>query len=151
MTVMSEGLLLNSKYTKNGSLGEGFSSFPHTATPCNCLQCGLKIIHLRLCDREKSLGARRLRLKQTDRTCWTIQTHSSLLACSPFVARERASESDYLRLPQMESLLSRLAIGSPESGQPTGSQIIRICTKIYLKIDKTVKMYQNSYQSIHTS
>ena len=31
----------------------------------------------------------------------------------------------------------------PESQQPTGSQIITICTEIYLKIDKMVKMYKN--------
>ena len=30
--------------------------------------------------------------------------------------------------------------GKPESQQHTGSQIIRICMEIYLKIDKTVKM-----------
>ena len=41
--------------------------------------------------------------------------------------------------------------GRPESQQHTGSQIIRICMEIYLKIDKTVKMYKNSYESIHTS
>ena len=35
--------------------------------------------------------------------------------------------------------------GRPESQQYTGSQIIRICIEIYLKIDKTVKMYENSY------
>ena len=35
--------------------------------------------------------------------------------------------------------------GSPESQQHTGSQIIRICMEIYLKIDKTVKLYKNSY------
>ena len=35
--------------------------------------------------------------------------------------------------------------GSPESQQHTGSQIIRICMEIYLKIDKMVKMYKNSY------
>ena len=36
--------------------------------------------------------------------------------------------------------------GSPESQQPTGSQFfIRICMEIYLKIDKMVKMYKNSY------
>ena len=39
MTVMSEGLLLNSKYIKMGR-GGGFSSFPHSATSCNCLPCG---------------------------------------------------------------------------------------------------------------
>ncbi|XP_015774007.1 PREDICTED: centrosome-associated protein 350-like [Acropora digitifera] len=32
---------------------------------------------------------------------------------------------------------------SPESQQHSGSQIIRICMDIYLKIDKTVKMYKN--------
>ena len=31
--------------------------------------------------------------------------------------------------------------GNPESQQPTGSQIIRICMGIYRKIDKTVRMY----------
>ena len=38
-----------------------------------------------------------------------------------------------------------IATGSPESQQHSGSQIIRICMEIYLKIDKTVKMYKNSY------
>ena len=35
MTVMSEDLLLNSKYIKMGREDGGFSSFPHTATSCN--------------------------------------------------------------------------------------------------------------------
>ena len=56
MTVMSEDLLLNSKYIQNGSRGGGFSSFTHTATSCKCLPCGLTVIHLRLCDHKKSLG-----------------------------------------------------------------------------------------------
>ena len=38
-----------------------------------------------------------------------------------------------------------LVTGGPESQQHTGSQIIRICMEIYLKINKTVKMYKNSY------
>ena len=38
-----------------------------------------------------------------------------------------------------------IVTGSPESEQHSGSQIIRICMEIYLKIDKTVKMYKNSY------
>ena len=38
MTVTSKCLLLNSKYW-NGSRGAGFSSFPDTATSCNCLPC----------------------------------------------------------------------------------------------------------------
>ena len=61
MTVMSERLLLNSKYIKMGREegGGGVSSFSRTATPCKCLPCGLTVIHLRLCDRKKSLGARR--------------------------------------------------------------------------------------------
>ena len=52
MTVMSEGLLLKSKYIKMGRAegGWGVSSFPHTATPRNCLACGLTVIHLRLRD-----------------------------------------------------------------------------------------------------
>ena len=36
MTVMNEGLLLNSKYIKTDREEAGFSSFPQTATPCNC-------------------------------------------------------------------------------------------------------------------
>ena len=32
-----------------------------------------------------------------------------------------------------------------ESQQPTGSHIKTVCTGIYRKIDKTVKMYINSY------
>ena len=47
MTEVSESLLLNSKYIKMGRK-EGLSSFPHTATPRNCLACGLTVIHLRL-------------------------------------------------------------------------------------------------------
>ena len=35
--------------------------------------------------------------------------------------------------------------GRPESQEPTGSQIIRICLEIYLKIDRMVKMYKNSF------
>ena len=39
-----------------------------------------------------------------------------------------------------------LSTGRPESQQPTkGSQIIRICMEIYLKINKMVKIYKNSY------
>ena len=34
MTVMSEGLLLNSKYIKMGREEGGFLSFPHTVTSC---------------------------------------------------------------------------------------------------------------------
>ena len=37
ITVMSEGLLLNSKYIKMGREVGGFLSFPKTATSCNCL------------------------------------------------------------------------------------------------------------------
>ena len=37
MTVMSKGLLLNSKYIKMGREEGGFLSVPHTATSCNCL------------------------------------------------------------------------------------------------------------------
>ena len=38
MTVMSEGLLLNSKYIKMvREEGGGGLSFPHTATSCKCL------------------------------------------------------------------------------------------------------------------
>ena len=59
MTVVSEGLLLHSKYIKMLRAMRGFSSFPHTVTSCKCLSCGLTVIHLRLCDRKKSLGARR--------------------------------------------------------------------------------------------
>ena len=58
MTVMSEGLLLNSKYIKMVRR-RGLSSFRQKATSCKRLPCGLTVIHLRLCDRKKSLGARR--------------------------------------------------------------------------------------------
>ena len=37
MTVMSEGLLLNSKYIKIARKEGDFLSFTHTATACNCL------------------------------------------------------------------------------------------------------------------
>ena len=37
MAVMSEGLLLNSKYIKMGREEGFFLSVPHRATPCNCL------------------------------------------------------------------------------------------------------------------
>ena len=45
MTEVSESLLLNSKYIKMGRK-EGLSSFPHTATPRNCLPRDLTVIHL---------------------------------------------------------------------------------------------------------
>ena len=35
-----------------------------------------------------------------------------------------------------------LNTGTPESQQPTESQIIRICMEIYVQIDKMVKMYK---------
>ena len=53
MTEVSEGLPLNSKYIKMGR-EEGLSSFPHTATPRNCLPCGLTAFTF--FDRKKSLG-----------------------------------------------------------------------------------------------
>ena len=60
MTVMSEGLLLNSKYIKMGREEGGFQALlTKPATSCKCLPCDLTVIHLRLCDRKKSLGARR--------------------------------------------------------------------------------------------
>ena len=62
MTVTSEGLLLNSKYIKMGREEGGFLSFRHTATSSKGLPCGLTVIHLRLCDRKKSLGACRFGL-----------------------------------------------------------------------------------------
>ena len=66
MTVMSEGLLLNSKYIKMGREERVFklsSSFPFVKlSSCKRLPCGLTVIHLRLCDRKKSLGARRFGL-----------------------------------------------------------------------------------------
>ena len=60
MTVMSEGLVLNSNYIKMGREKRGrggggggcVSSFPYTATCCDCLPCGLTVIHLQLCDRK---------------------------------------------------------------------------------------------------
>ena len=41
--------------------------------------------------------------------------------------------------------VAKVTTGHPDSQQSTGSQIIRICTGIYRKIDKTVKMCINSY------
>ena len=45
---------------------------------------------------------------------------------------------------------SRVCRGIPDLQQPTGSQIIRLYMGIYRKIDKTVKMYINSYKNIQT-
>ena len=49
MIVMSEGLLLNSKYIEMSREEGGLSSFPHRATSCNCLPWvnHLAVIHLR--------------------------------------------------------------------------------------------------------
>ena len=55
MTVISEGLLLNLKYIKMGREEEVFNLSSHSYM--YCLPCGLTVIHLRLCDRKKSLGA----------------------------------------------------------------------------------------------
>ena len=56
MTVMSEGLLLTQTILKwvarSRGGGGGVSSFPYTATSCDCLPCGLTVIHLQLCDRK---------------------------------------------------------------------------------------------------
>ena len=63
MTVMSEGLLLNSKYIQMGREEGGFQALlTQPATSCKCLPCSLTVIHLRLCDRKKSLRARRFGL-----------------------------------------------------------------------------------------
>ena len=69
MTVISEGLLLNSKYIKMGREEGGFQAFltppknrPLPCMPGKCLPCSLTVIHLRLFDRKKSLGTRRFRL-----------------------------------------------------------------------------------------
>ena len=59
MTVMSEGLASKFKIYYKGSRGGRFSSFPQRATSCNCLPCGLTVIHLQLRDLKKSLGDRR--------------------------------------------------------------------------------------------
>ena len=50
MTVMSEGLLLNSKSIKMGR-EEGVFKLSHTTTSCNCLPLvnHLAVIHLRFC------------------------------------------------------------------------------------------------------
>ena len=40
--------------------------------------------------------------------------------------------------------------GDPDSQQPTGSQIIRICMEIYCEIDKTVKTHINSHLCVCT-
>ena len=59
MTVMSEGLLLNSKYIKMGCEEGGFQAF--LTQPPLLIVCHA-VIHLRLFDRKKSLGARRFGL-----------------------------------------------------------------------------------------
>ena len=43
---------------------------------------------------------------------------------------------------QIRKNFESLNTGTPESQQPTESQIIRICMEIYVKIDKMVKMYK---------
>ena len=57
------------------------------------------------------------------------------------------SETKWSSLLARTSALNRAiyTTGSPESQQHTGSQIIRICMEIYLKIDRTVKMYKKVY------
>ena len=59
MIVMSEGLLLNSKYIEMGrEEGGGFQAFLTQPASCNCLPCGLRrltVIHSRLCDRRFGL------------------------------------------------------------------------------------------------
>ena len=49
----------------------------------------------------------------------------------------------------IRSVIIRVITGRPESQQPTGSHIIRICMEIYLKIAKIVKMCENSYLSTY--
>ena len=65
MTVISEGLLLNSKYIKmDRELSKsGVFKLSSHSHPLYCLPCGLMVIHLRLCDRMNSLGARCFGLK----------------------------------------------------------------------------------------
>ena len=62
MTVISEGLLLNSKYIKMGREEEGFQAFLIQAPVVLFAMRSVTVIDLRLCDRKKSLGARRFGL-----------------------------------------------------------------------------------------
>ena len=61
MTVTSEGLLLNS-LIKMGREEGGFQALLTQLLLINFFPCGLTVIHLRLCDHKKSLGARRFGL-----------------------------------------------------------------------------------------
>ena len=62
MTVISEGLLLNSKYIKMGREEEGFQAFLTQAPVVLFATWSVTVIDLRLCDRKKRLGARRFGL-----------------------------------------------------------------------------------------
>ena len=55
MTVMSEGLLLNSKYIKMGREEGGFQAFLTQPPLVIFLPCGLTVIHLRFCDRQYTI------------------------------------------------------------------------------------------------
>ena len=75
ITVISEGLLLNSKYIKMGREKGGFQTFltqPPLVIVCHAVST---VIHLRLCDRKKSLGARRFGL-------WWIRFTFAVNSCS---------------------------------------------------------------------
>ena len=62
MTVMSEGLLLNSKHIKMGREEGGFQALLTQLPLVNVCHAVLTVFHLRLCDRKNSLGARRFGL-----------------------------------------------------------------------------------------
>ena len=62
MTVISEGLLLNSKYIKMGREEEGFQAFLTQAPVVLFAMRSVTVNDLRLCDRKKRLGARRFGL-----------------------------------------------------------------------------------------
>ena len=79
MTVMSEGLSLNWKYFKMGceeGLFEAFLTQPPVVIVCHVVKHHLTVIHLRLCDHKKSLGASGLRLS------WILGFAFAMNSCS---------------------------------------------------------------------
>ena len=68
MTVMSEGLLLNSNYNKMGREEGGFSSFPLVIV-CHELIIQRAVIHLRLCDGLKCRCSISCQAKSVSNSC----------------------------------------------------------------------------------
>ena len=146
----------------------GFSSFPLTATPCNCLPCGLTVIHLRLCDRKKSLGARRFGISCSGSGSTALVSNCYQLAWIISVSRVASEVCDSRWLKFKSSPLfspPSWRLRSPLSkwfGYPLTTKLVRaklvlirmVCLRVYVELQllwEGLSWFPWSWRSTQTS